>query len=695
MAGGGGGDKTAGAAPVAAQHLWVHYGARDVFISYASPDASVAEVVCGALESAGVTCWMAQRDVVPGEFYADAIVRAIDAAKVIVLVLSREAVDSPHVLREVERATSKRHPVVSFRTDLAPLPAALEYFLNTSHWLDASVAGASAAVPKLVGAVKHLLAPAAAVEPGNPDASAMPTALRVPNPPAHTMSRPRLSHPLAALTAAIAVVTVIVAYLVVDRLWLSRPATSEHRVAATLPAAAALQVIPANSVAVLAFVDMSQKKDQEYFSDGLSEELIDLLTKIPGLHVPARTSSFYFKGKSADIPTIAKRLLVAHILEGSVRRSGNHLRVTAQLVRADNGYHLWSETYDRELDDIFKVQDEIAGAVVKALKISLLAAESPRIAPTANTDAYELYMQARASMLHSGASDAARAVDYLQRAIRLDPKFAPAWARLSQVLMSEYEQGSVPFEQARDGARRAAQQALDLDPTLVTAHLAMAKIHFFDLDWGALQEETQRARELDPGDANALRASGIIARTLGRLNEAIGLFQQAADLDPLSGANYKMLGDANGAIGRYAPAELAFHKAIELAPPNGFGGRAGLAAILLQSGQPAAASKAFEQLEGEEDRLWGKALTSFALGRKADSDAAITNLQSRFAESMAYEIAQAHAYRGEIDAAFAWLDRAYGQRDHALSIIKTDWLMTKLRGDLRYRAFLRRMNLPE
>jgi TolB-like protein len=692
MAGGGGEGKTGGAAPAAPEILRVHSGSPDVFISYASPDSEVADAVCDALESAGVACWIAPRDVVPGEFYADAIVHAIDAAKVIVLVLSQNAVASPHVLREVERATSKRHPVVSFRIDLAPLPAGLEYFLNTSHWLDASVTGAIAALPKLVEAAKRLVMPGSGAEPGHPRAVAVSSAKLAPDPPAGMMARQRLRRPLAAL---IAVIAVVMAYLVVDRLWVSGQSVRERHVATPPAAAPTPQVIPDKSVAVLAFLDMSQKKDQEYFSDGLSEELIDLLTKIPGLHVTARTSSFYFKGKSEDIPTIAKRLLVAHILEGSVRRTGNRLRVTAQLVRADNGYHLWSETYDRKLDDIFKVQDEIAGAVVKALKITLMEAEGTRIAPTENSEAYTLYMQARASMLRSGADDVDQAVDYLQRAIRLDPKFALAWARLSQALMSKYERGSLPFEKARDEARGAAQHALDLDATLVPAHLAMAKIHFFDLDWGALKVETERARELDPGDANAVRAAGILARTSGHLNDAIGLFRQAIGLDPLGGANYKMLGDANAASGRYAPAELAFHKAIELAPPNGYGGRVALAQILLATGQPAAASKAFEQLEGEEDRAWGKALVCFALGRKADSDAAIADLQTRFAGSMAYEIAQAHAYRGEIDAAFAWLDRAYGQRDHSLSIIKTDWLMAKLRGDPRYEAFLRKMNLPE
>ena len=183
--------------------------------------------------------------------------------------------------------------------------------------------------------------------------------------------------------------------------------------------------------------------------------------------------------------------------------------------------------------------------------------------------------------------------------------------------------------------------------------------------------------------------------TLGRANEAIELFQQAVDLDPLNAANYAMLGEQNFDDGRISAAEHAWRMAVELAPPDGFGARGGLAQVLLVTGQLAAALTAFEQLESGDDREWGKALAYSALGRKADSDSALADLKTRFAGTDAYSIAQVHAYRGEIDEAFKWLDRAYQQHHHELSIIKTDWLMTKLRGDPRYNAFLRKMNLPE
>jgi TolB-like protein len=231
--------------------------------------------------------------------------------------------------------------------------------------------------------------------------------------------------------AIVAMMAVALAYFVVDKFWISKrspsaPPTTYVTSVAPAPALAT-PAISDRSVAVLPFVDMSEKKDQEYFSDGLSEQLIDMLTKIPDLRVPARTSSFYFKARSEDVPTIARRLLVAHVLEGSVRKSGQQLRITAQLVRADTGYHVWSETYDRRLDDIFKIQDEIAGAVVRALKLRLLDSPSSRERRTANPEAYNQYLIGRQFFVRGNWQDYRRAMQAYRKAVDLDPDYAPAW----------------------------------------------------------------------------------------------------------------------------------------------------------------------------------------------------------------------------------------------------------------------------
>jgi TolB-like protein len=376
--------------------------APTVFISYASLDSAIAETACEALEKAGVTCWIAPRDVTPGAFYGDEIVHAIDATKAIVLILSQNAATSPHVLREVERAASKRHVVISLRIDKAPMPAGLEYFLNTSQWLDASSGDTVRALPKLVSAVQVAVKTPAVTPIGVPTAHA-------PAPAVSARSRKRMALVVAS------VVSLVIVGFAADRIWLS-----SHRAAATpatmpvasAPVAATLgaPAVSEKSVAVLPFVDMSEKKDQEYFSDGLSEELIDMLAKVPELRVPARTSSFYFKGKQATLADIARALGVTHVLEGSVRKSGSALRVTAQLIRVDNGYHIWSETYDRNQEDVFKIQDDIARAVVDKLRLTLLGGEVPRPdSAIVNPQVYNLYLQGRYLITSDTAEDLVKA----------------------------------------------------------------------------------------------------------------------------------------------------------------------------------------------------------------------------------------------------------------------------------------------
>jgi TolB-like protein len=396
---------------------------RPVFISYASHDAAIAQKVCSELEAAGFRCWIAPRDVVPGTLYADGIVGAIDESRVLVLILSKDAVASAHVGKELERATSKRHPIIALKLDTAPLTRAFEYFLNESQWINVGAGSEDSAIEKLIAAVgQHLSSGAASSATSGFQASAVHRNAAV-------------ARRMWVIAAVVVAVVLTGGYFFVDKAWLHGRRAPVITTVATTPA------ISDKSVAVLPFVDMSEKKDQEYFSDGLSEELIDMLTKVSDLRVPARTSSFYFKGKSEDIPTIAKRLLVAHVLEGSVRKSGNHMRITVQLVRADNGYHLWSQTYDRTVDDIFKVQDEIAGAVVKALKLSLFATAAPVAVQTSNTDAYLLYLKGTALFRRGNAEDNVASVATLKESLKLDPDYAPGWGMLTRALRAELING--------------------------------------------------------------------------------------------------------------------------------------------------------------------------------------------------------------------------------------------------------------
>jgi TolB-like protein len=326
--------------------------APQAFISYASQDSETAKAFVAALEEQGIRCWIAPRDVTARTFYADAIVHAIDASKATVLILSRHAAASPHVVREIERAASKRHPIVSVRLDSDPLPAGFEYFLNTSQWLDAPPGNPLRVVPQLVNAIRST------GESGGTSAhSVVATGKGGSGRPAHPLKR--------MVLAVIGVVAAGVLGFIGYRSWALRdrpnPVAMPAAVSQSGEKPAAAPAPAEDSVAVLPFVDMSEKKDQEYFADGLSEELIDHLAQLSNLKVIARTSSFQFKGKSDDVRVIGQRLGTANLLEGSVRTSGRKVRVTAQLIRAADGIHRWSQTYDGDLHDIFSRQPRSNG----------------------------------------------------------------------------------------------------------------------------------------------------------------------------------------------------------------------------------------------------------------------------------------------------------------------------------------------
>jgi TolB-like protein len=524
-----------------------------------------------------------------------------------------------------------------------------------------------------------------------------------------TLTAQRLNR---AITLVMAVALI---YFSIDKFWLSKRAETARPAAVAEPThVPAATTISDESVAVLPFLDMSEKRDQEYFSDGLSEELINLLAKIPGMHVPARTSSFYFKGKSEDIPTIAKRLMVAHILEGSVRKSGDHLRVTAQLVRADNAYHLWSETYDRRLDDVFKVQDDIAAAVVKALRVSLLGAGTARAAPTSNSEAYTLYLRASALARLDTSEDTLRAHDYLKKALELDPRFALASAALARLYANDsVAWGKIfpPDETAgrnldlaatdfalgsnkvAKAAHDAAARALDLAPDVAEVHSAMARVlWWFDFAWDAADAELKTARALEPGSAPIAEQLAQLAITTGRLSEGVELASLAATLDPLGTLDWE-LGTAYHRLGSLDQAAAAYQHLIELHPSRaGAHFRYGL--VLLSQHNPQAALEQFEQ-----DKPWyreaGIPLALDALGRHSDADAALATVEQRWGTGMAYQISYVYAGRGDIDRAISWLERAYRQRDAGLLWLMGDPMLVNLKGDPRFKAIVRKLKLSE
>jgi TolB-like protein/Tfp pilus assembly protein PilF len=665
-----------------------------VFVSYASQDSALAMSLCAALESSGIACWIAPRDVRPGDFYADAIVHAINACQLLILVLSANSIASPHVIREVERASAKRRPIIAFRVDMTPLPAGLEYFLSASHWLDASAAHAEQSFPTLIEAIRgRSTAEPAASLPTGPPTTLLASAARQPAGGAATRSR---LNPM--LIAALVVIAAGLAYVLADKFWLSKRAAPASEAASAEPPGTAVSTAKSDkSVAVLPFADLSEKKDQEYFSDGLSEELIDLLGKIPGLHVPARTSSFYFKGKQTTLVDIAKALKVSNVLEGSVRKSGGNIRISADLVRVDDETHLWSETFDRKLDDIFKLQDEIADAVVKALKVSLLSADLPKAAPAANIDAYTLYLQGRSLIERFNLADNVKGADYEQQALKLDPNFAPAWVELSKAQVVGFAAlGASTYEVGRAAAFEAADRALKLDPNLAGAHTAMGQVFSgFDWNWEAADREYKKAMALDPEDPGVLSVASQLAIAQGHYKEARELTQRAVARDPLGVLWYRQLGIADYFAGELGEAEAAFGKAIELAPTVA-GVHYKLALVHLSRND---AKGALAEMELEPNQGWreqGLPLALDALGRKADADRALAIAEKAGAKGWAYQVGLTYAHRNNLDRAFVWFDSAFTQHDPGLAFyLKGEPLLANIRSDPRYKALLRKLNLPD
>jgi TolB-like protein/Tfp pilus assembly protein PilF len=664
--------------------------AGKVFISYASRDIVVAEELCAALETASLPCWIAPRDVLAGESYAAAIVQAINSCRMLVLVLSKNAIESPHVLREVERASSKRRPVLSVRMDATGLPPELEYFLSANQWLDASGGQIERIHPALIESVRGRDASETGRQAlGTGTAGARPLADLVPS-PAPSTSSSRWRKP--ALMAALAVMAVGLAYVLVDKLWLSKRVDEQKSLVEATPA------IPEKSVAVLPFIDMSEKKDQEYFSDGLSEELIDLLAKIPDLRVPARTSSFYFKGKSEDIPTIARRLMVAHVLEGSVRKFGNHLRITAQLIRADNGYHLWSQTYDRELDDVFKIQDEIAAAVVGALKLKLLPdlMELSAGSRTANPAAHTQYLLGRQFFNRTNTDDFRRAVAAYEQAIALDPKYASAYAGLA---VAENELSHDPGNSLAEvlaGQQRAlaaADRAIAIDPALSESYAARGFLRFtINWDWAGAEADLSRAFALDPGSYRAYTCYACFLASLGRLSEALEINKKATELDPLSADTWFRRSTQLNAAGRLTESRKAAMRALEISPEHAFAWF-NLGVTSLLESNPKAALAEFRKAS-KARREAGVAMAEHELGHVKESQRALDALVAGYSSTNAYQVAEVYAWRGERDAAFTWLERAHVQHDGILVQIKFDPLLAKLYIDPRFAAMVNKLGLP-
>jgi serine/threonine-protein kinase len=491
----------------------------------------------------------------------------------------------------------------------------------------------------------------------------------------------------SVLVVIVALLIVVVGYVSFSHFWRSggSTATMEKRELIT--------------IAVLPFMNMSSDSEQEYFSDGLTEELMNVLVKIPELQVTGRTSAFSFKGKSEDLRTIGDKLGVAHILEGSVRKSGNEMRVTAQLVKAEDGFHLWSETYDKTtLDNIFLVQDEIAQSVARALKVTLLDEKRSGAEPW-DPAAHDLVMRARFVMREERTMESTRrARELIERAQAIDPNYAPAWTLMGSVLDRERMGASTIQAQQEilDAEREVYEKALALDPELASAHVGMA-INFYLETWEfrEAKKSIDRALQLDPGNPSIMQGAAYLHWALGRFEKAIDLGEQWLKAEPLYRGVYINLAHAYRGAGRLDEAEALVLKGQELWPDDF---QAMLARIYLSAGRVEEARVAWDRAvedsgAGESLRLFYYALIEHSAQNTAASDTALAEFEDKYGSNSLTDCARIRAWRGEIDAAFDWLDKAFAARDPSLAYLWQYIELQSLYSDPRWDALLEKIGL--
>lgn len=509
----------------------------------------------------------------------------------------------------------------------------------------------------------------------------------------------------------IAVLLLALGYFVFDK-FVPAP-RREAALVAVRPAAESKSAVNAKSVAVLAFANLSDDKGSEYFSDGVSEELLTVLQKIPGLHVAARTSAFSFKGKNATAQEIGQKLGVAHLVEGSVRKAGDVVRIAARLTRTETGEQLWSENFTRNLKDVFAVQTELAQTIVEQLRGRFVGGETGPTAKekiqaevqaaekggTKNVQAHESYLQGRFYRDRHSEKSVGEALAAYQHAVELDPGFALAWAGLADThsWFSAFSTagGQKSFDAHLASAKDAVGRALAIEPNLPEGLFAHATIQTnFDFDWNGAAQTVSKALALAPADPKIVIAAANLEIARGNMDRALELFRKAVDLDPVNPTARSFFAFNLAVTKHFAEARAEFPRVVELNPAAPWA-HAGLGLSYLLENKFDEAATAAQGDAGEWARLLIVACARWGQKRIPESDAALAELTANDSETAAYQIAEVYAYRNDKNRAFEWLERARRQRDPGLASLRKDPLLTNLQADPRWNAFLRKMGLAD
>lgn len=688
-------------------------------MSYASDNASAAERIAAALRDAGIEVWFDRAALRGGDAWDAEIRRQIKSCTLFIPLISREtrARGEGYFRLEWKLAVDRSHLMAHDKPFIVPVV------------ID-EVAQADARVPERFSEVQWTRLPAGETSPAfvariksllDSDASASPSGGE--RPPAGATVRAAARESAAAegnrrrvhrLWALIALAVAVIAGMVflamrgrpgsppvtaasmsaadqtLSAADQSMPAAGPARTNTSAPAPAAF-AIPEKSIAVLPFVDMSERHDQAYFSDGLAEELLDRLAQVPDLKVASRTSAFYFKDRPADVGTIAARLRVAHVLEGSVRKSGTTLRVTAQLIRADSGYHVWSMTYDRDARDVFKIQDDIAAAVVDALKVRLLAGSAATDFRPAKSTTYEHYLIGRHLMMSLSPASMPGAIKEFDQAIALEPDFGPAYSW----------RGAAEFTLGRDGRDNAAvarafrdvDRGIELAPRYPQGYQFRAFLRgAHDLDVAGAEADIERALSLDAANSDVLTSYAMVLATRGHLVEAIAAAQRAVSLDPLKIIAWGNLGSFWLALGDYAKARDAAQHVLAIDPHSDYQSLTLPLSYLLE-GQAQRTLDLANRMTDDHDKLFLTALCEQALGHRDAAGTAATRFISQYSDDL-YAVAEILAFRGDVGGALAALGRARAAHQDVRSV-RYDPLLKGLRADPGYLRLLADWKIPD
>jgi TolB-like protein/Tfp pilus assembly protein PilF len=666
--------------------------AEAVFVSYASEDAEAAQRIADVLKAAGVEVWFDKRELRGGDAWDRQIRRQIHDCALFMPIISAhsQARLEGYFRREWKLAADRTYDMAEEKAFLVPIViddtsdrnASVPDKFRDVQWTHLPEGKTPAA---FIERVRRLLSGEAALALSHSQTPGSSNTRAAATPMERTIAaRGLIRWPVWLVSVAMAAVVVLaIGYFGLERVKGSKPAAQGGA-----------------SVAVLPLANESGDPGQQYFSDGISEDLITALGQFPGLKVIGRTSAFQFRDSKEDSRSIGAKLGVAHLLEGSVRKSGDTIRVSAELIDTADGSMQWSERYDRPYKDLFALQDEITRAVAGALRTRLLpgehaAARSER-PPSGNLAAYNALLQGRFYLPSQTEADMRKAIEYYTQATQLDPRYALAWSDLSQAetaLARVFLEGA-PALEAYAKAREAGDRALALSPELATAHVAGGYLHqVADFDWRGAEAEFRSAMALAPSDGEPKFFLGLQLAIYGELEPAIGLTRQALATEPLRANWYRWLALYLSGLNRPDEAEQAIHRAIELQPVAA-GYHQTLVIIEVQRGHAQAALAAAQK---EADQAWKETALGLALqigGDRGAADAALKMLIERRANIDAYQIAEIYALRNDAAKTFEWLDQSWTKRDTGIGYLLYDPFILRYKDDPRFAAFCHKVGLP-